>query len=105
MSDVFHFIHRTHIASCAPTISSHNYHHPSLLLAHVCTEIITICCLVHFFIVVASVAQPDGTAPMAEFANVFDPSGDPQKAMVGMMKVSVCDLGKIKNESSQPNDV
>lgn len=49
-------------------------------------EIITIFCLVHFFIVSASVAQPDGTAPMAEFADVFDPSGDPQKAMVGMMK-------------------
>ena len=29
----------------------------------------------------------DGTAPMAEFADVFDPSGDPQKAMVGMMQV------------------
>jgi hypothetical protein len=43
---------------------------------------------VHFFIVVASIAQPDGTAPIAEFSNVFDPSGDPQKAMIGMMKVS-----------------
>ena len=53
------------------------------------TEIVTICCLVHFFIVVSSIAQPDGTAPMAEFANVFDPSGDPQTAMVGMMQVSV----------------
>lgn len=30
----------------------------------------------------------DGTAPMAEFADVFDPAGDPQKAMVGMMQVS-----------------
>lgn len=49
-------------------------------------EIVTICCLVHFFIVSASIAQPDGTAPMAEFADVFDPSGDPQKAMVGMMQ-------------------
>ena len=72
----------------------------------------------------ASIAQPDGTAPMAgketswllhvqdrfylsvtahhsfcllvqylentslpEFADVFDPAGDPQQAMVGMMKV------------------
>lgn len=49
-------------------------------------EIITLCCLVHFFIVTASIAQPDGTAPMAEFADVFDPAGDPQKAMVGMMQ-------------------
>jgi len=45
-------------------------------------EIVTICCLVHFFIVSASIAQPDGTAPMVEFADVFDPNGDPQKAMV-----------------------
>ena len=49
-------------------------------------EIVTICCLVHFFIVSASIAQPDGTAPMAEFADVFNLSGDPQKAMVGMMQ-------------------
>ena len=49
-------------------------------------EIVTICCLVHFFIVSASIAQPDGTAPMTEFADVFDPNGDPQKAMVGMMQ-------------------
>ncbi|KAL7489912.1 hypothetical protein ACHAW6_015651 [Cyclotella cf. meneghiniana] len=49
-------------------------------------EIITLCCLVHFFIVTASIAQPDGTAPIAEFADVFDPSGDPQSAMVGMMQ-------------------
>ena len=50
-------------------------------------EIVTFCCLVHFFIVSASIAQPDGTAPMAEFADVFDPAGDPQAAMVGMMQV------------------
>jgi len=49
-------------------------------------EILTITSLVHFFIVAASIAQPDGTAPMAEFADVFDPAGDPQKAMVGMMQ-------------------
>lgn len=49
-------------------------------------EIITLCCLVHFFIVAASITQPDGTAPMAEFADVFDPSGNPQRAMVGMMQ-------------------
>ena len=55
-------------------------------------EIVTLCCLVHFFIVTASIAQPDGTAPMAEFADVFDPSGDPQKAMVGMMQVRLREL-------------
>ncbi|KAL7531845.1 hypothetical protein ACHAXR_007659 [Thalassiosira sp. AJA248-18] len=49
-------------------------------------EIVTICCLVHFFIVTASIVQPDGTAPMAEFSDVFDPAGDPQKAMLGMMQ-------------------
>ena len=36
-------------------------------------EIITVFSLVHFFIVTASIVQPDGTAPMAEFADVFDP--------------------------------
>ena len=35
---------------------------------------------------VVSASQPDGTAPMAEFSDVFDPSGDPQQAMVGMMR-------------------
>ena len=50
------------------------------------SEIITLCCFVHFFIVSASIAQPDGTAPMVEFADAFDPAGDPQKAMVGMMQ-------------------
>ena len=42
--------------------------------------------LVHFVIVAASISQPDGTAPLAEFAGVFDPSGNPLQAMVGMMK-------------------
>lgn len=42
--------------------------------------------LVHFYIVFSSILQPDGTAPMVEFNDVFDPSGDPQKAMMGMMK-------------------
>eukprot|EP00816_Leptocylindrus_hargravesii_P012710 CAMPEP_0196824138 /NCGR_PEP_ID=MMETSP1362-20130617/90604_1 /TAXON_ID=163516 /ORGANISM="Leptocylindrus danicus, Strain CCMP1856" /LENGTH=231 /DNA_ID=CAMNT_0042204293 /DNA_START=85 /DNA_END=780 /DNA_ORIENTATION=+ len=49
-------------------------------------KVITLFCLVHFFIVTASILQPDGTAPMAEFADVFDPSGNPQAAMVGMMQ-------------------
>lgn len=42
--------------------------------------------LVHLYIVGTSIMQPDGTAPMAEFAGVFDPSGNPQGAMMGMMQ-------------------
>jgi len=49
-------------------------------------QTITLFCLVHFFIVFSSILQPDGTAPLVEFNDVFDPSGDPQKAMMGMMK-------------------
>uniref|UniRef100_A0A7S1BF14 Uncharacterized protein n=1 Tax=Corethron hystrix TaxID=216773 RepID=A0A7S1BF14_9STRA len=49
-------------------------------------EAVTLCALVHFFIVAASIAQPEGTAPIGDFADVFDPSGDPQTAMMGMMK-------------------
>lgn len=86
-------------------ISSHKHIFSYVIVS----EVVTLCCLVHFFIVTASIAQPgkltvediysrfcaltyafhntDGTAPMAEFADVFDPAGDPQKAMVGMMQV------------------
>lgn len=42
-------------------------------------------CLIHLFIVVVSATQPSGTAPISEFAGVFDPNGDPQSAMMGMM--------------------
>jgi hypothetical protein len=49
-------------------------------------EIVTLCALVHFFIVVASIVQPGESAPLAEFNDVFNPSGDPQKAMLGMMQ-------------------
>ena len=49
-------------------------------------NVITAFCLVHFFIVVTSITEPGGTAPMAEFNDVFDPSGDPQAAMLGMMR-------------------
>jgi len=49
-------------------------------------ELLTGFALVHFFIVFASIIQPDGTAPMTEFADVFDPAGNPQAAMVGMMQ-------------------
>jgi len=44
--------------------------------------------LVHLFIVIASAFQDGGTAPIAEFSGVFDPSPevDNQAAMVGMMR-------------------
>jgi hypothetical protein len=42
--------------------------------------------LVHLFIVIASALQENGTAPLAEFNDVFDPSGNPQEAMVNMMR-------------------
>ena len=41
--------------------------------------------LVHLFIVLFSVNQPNGTAPIAEFAEVFNPTGDPLGGMLGMM--------------------
>jgi len=49
-------------------------------------EIPLLCCLIHFFIVVASivVGGEEATAPLAEFNQVFDPVGDPQKAFMGM---------------------
>ena len=43
--------------------------------------------IVHLTIVTISVSAPDGTAPISEFAGVFDPSGDNLGAMSGMMKV------------------
>lgn len=43
-----------------------------------------LCSLIHFAIVAASIAQPGGTAPLAEFNDVFDPNGDPQLAFMGM---------------------
>ena len=49
-------------------------------------EIPLFCCLIHFFIVVASIVLggEEATAPLAEFNQVFDPVGDPQKAFMGM---------------------
>jgi Domain of unknown function (DUF4281) len=49
-------------------------------------EVVTLVCLVHMFIVLTSIVQPGGTAPLEEFSGVFDPSGNPQKAFMGMMK-------------------
>jgi hypothetical protein len=50
-------------------------------------EIVMLFCLVHFAIVVASIATEGSgaTAQLAEFNNVFDPSGDPQKAFAKMV--------------------
>jgi hypothetical protein len=48
-------------------------------------DIVIFFALVHFFIVAASVAQPDSTAPLLEFNDVFDPNGDPQKAFMNMV--------------------
>ena len=42
--------------------------------------------LVHLSIVSLSITAEGGTAPMAEFAGVFDPAGDNLGAMSGMMK-------------------
>ena len=39
--------------------------------------------LVHLGIISLSITAEGGTAPIAEFAGVFDPAGEPQKAMVG----------------------
>ena len=49
-------------------------------------EVVTLLCLVHFFIVATSIGEPAGTAPIAEFNDVFDPSGNPQAAMINMMR-------------------
>mmetsp|Transcript_18717 Transcript_18717/g.22992 ORF Transcript_18717/g.22992 Transcript_18717/m.22992 type:complete len:136 (+) Transcript_18717:24-431(+) len=47
--------------------------------------------LVHLTVVIISATQTDGTAPIKEFAQVFDATGfpfsdAPQRAMVGMMR-------------------
>jgi hypothetical protein len=62
------------------------------------TEIPLLCSLIHFFIVATSIVQQgEGvTAPLAEFANVFDPSGDPQKAFMGMSSSYPNFVGKSK---------
>eukprot|EP00607_Mallomonas_marina_P005543 CAMPEP_0182427938 /NCGR_PEP_ID=MMETSP1167-20130531/20902_1 /TAXON_ID=2988 /ORGANISM="Mallomonas Sp, Strain CCMP3275" /LENGTH=455 /DNA_ID=CAMNT_0024610541 /DNA_START=288 /DNA_END=1656 /DNA_ORIENTATION=+ len=48
----------------------------------VANTIFLVCAL---FIVGLSISQPEGTAPIAQFADVFDPSGNPLQAMMGMM--------------------
>ena len=48
-------------------------------------DIVIFFALVHFFIVSSSIVQPGATAPLLEFNDVFDPSGDPQKAFMNMV--------------------
>jgi Domain of unknown function (DUF4281) len=49
-------------------------------------EVPLICSLIHFFIVVSSIVTggSEATAPLAEFNDVFDPTGDPQQAFFHM---------------------
>lgn len=51
------------------------------------SEIPLLVSLIHFFIVASSIAQQGTgvTAPLSEFNQVFDPSGDPQKAFLHMV--------------------
>lgn len=48
-------------------------------------DVVVFFALVHFFIVSASIVQPGATAPLLEFNDVFDPSGDPQRAFMNMV--------------------
>jgi hypothetical protein len=48
-------------------------------------KVVTLFCLLHLSIVLLSVLEPNGTAPLVEFADVFNPDGNPQGAMVHMM--------------------
>ena len=58
--------------------------------------------LVHLFIVVVSANQVDGTAPIKEFAGVFDPAGNPQLALLGMMQYPNFVSG-MSTENSSPS--
>mmetsp|Transcript_21072 Transcript_21072/g.31978 ORF Transcript_21072/g.31978 Transcript_21072/m.31978 type:complete len:225 (+) Transcript_21072:41-715(+) len=50
-------------------------------------EIVTICCLIHFFIVSASIVIPEGgTAPLDVFNGVFDIAGNPQESFMTLVK-------------------
>lgn len=50
------------------------------------SDIVIFFALVHFFIVTTSIIQPGGTAPMAEFNDVFNPNGDPEAAFLNMVQ-------------------
>ena len=49
------------------------------------SDVVIFFALVHFFIVSASIMQPDSTAPLLEFNDVFDPSKDSQAAFMNMV--------------------
>jgi hypothetical protein len=48
-------------------------------------DVVIFFALLHFFIVTTSIIQPDSTAPLLEFNNVFDPSQDTQAAFMNMV--------------------
>lgn len=48
-------------------------------------DLVIFFCLVHFFIVSASIVQPGATAPLLEFNDVFDPAKDSQAAFMNMV--------------------
>lgn len=48
-------------------------------------DVVIFFCLVHFFIVSASIVQPGATAPLLEFNDVFDPAKDSQAAFMKMV--------------------
>jgi hypothetical protein len=48
-------------------------------------DVVIFFALLHFFIVAASIVQPDSTAPLLEFNDVFDPSKDSQAAFMNMV--------------------
>jgi Domain of unknown function (DUF4281) len=48
-------------------------------------DVVIFFALLHFFIVSASIVQPDSTAPLMEFNDVFDPSKDSQAAFMNMV--------------------
>lgn len=48
-------------------------------------DVVLFFALLHFSIVTSSIVQSGATAPLLEFNNVFDPSGDPQAAFMNMV--------------------
>jgi hypothetical protein len=48
-------------------------------------DVVLFFALLHFFIVSFSIVQPDATAPLLEFNDVFDPSKDSQAAFMNMV--------------------
>lgn len=49
------------------------------------TDVVIFFALLHFFIVGTSIGEPDATAPLIEFNDVFDPSKDTQAAFMNMV--------------------